>query len=139
MDTNIEPKISITMVTKNRASFIGAAIQSVLNQTFHDWELLIIDGESKDNTEEIVRSFTDARIVFMKRPAGFGISKSRNIGLNNSKGKYIAVLDSDDVWTDTRKLQKQFDFLEQNPDFAMIGSNVRIVDEKNNFLKNRLS
>ncbi len=135
MDKNLKPDISITMITKNRASFIGAAITSVINQTFKNWELLVIDGESKDNTKEIVDSFKDDRIKYSTRPADLGISKSRNIALSNSTGKYIAVLDSDDFWTDNEKLQKQFDFLEQNPNYSLIGSNVKIIDDKGNFIK----
>ncbi len=130
-----EPQISITMITKNRASFIGAAISSVLTQTFGNWELLVIDGDSKDNTEEIVNSFNDSRITFIKRESTLGISESRNIGLSESAGKYIAVLDSDDTWSDHNKLQKQFDFLEHNLDYCLIGSNIRIVNEKNDFIK----
>ncbi len=87
---------------------------------------------------EIVKKYTDsdARIKFFEEPNSMGISESRNVGLVKSIGKYIAVLDSDDVWTDENKLQKQFNFLENNPDYALIGSNVTIVDDKGNFMKN---
>ncbi len=138
MDTNITPKISIITITKDRAKFIPEALKSVQKQDFSAWELLVLDDASNDNTEAIVSEYKakDPRIKYHNNPQGFGISKNRNIGLNLSKGKYIAVLDSDDMWIDKDKLQKQFDFLERNLDYVLIGSNVKIVDDKNIFIKN---
>ena len=138
MDTNIKPNISIVIITRNRAGFISRAIQSVLDQSFSDWELLILDDDSEDDTEKTVRDFADKdeRIKYFKNSPALGISKNRNKGLALARGKYIAVLDSDDAWIDKEKLWKQFNFLEQNPDHVLIGSNIRIVDEKNNFIQN---
>ena len=138
MDTNIKPQISVIMITRNRAHFIAAAIESVLRQSFSDWELLILDDDSTDGTDEIVKRFADAdkRIQYVKNNSVRGISASRNDGLEKAQGEYIAVLDSDDVWTDMGKLQKQFDFLTNNPDYTLIGSNIKIVNEKGSFIKN---
>lgn len=134
----MNPTVSITMITRDRAGFIARAIESVLKQSFSDWELIIIDDDSKDDTEGVIRSFMskDKRIRYQKNFPTLGISKSRNLGISMSKGKYVAVLDSDDVWTDNMKLKKQLDFLENNPDYVLIGSNVRIVDDKDGFIKN---
>jgi len=130
MDVN-NPKISVIIITKNRASFIAKAIESVLNQTFTDWELIILDNDSNDGTEGIVACYKakDNRIKYQKNPKDQGISKSRNVAISLSRGKYIAMLDSDDYWIDKNKLQKQFDFLEKNPDFGMIGSAIVCVDK----------
>ena len=138
MDTNITPKISIIIITQNRADFISKAIESAQKQSFTDWELLVLDDDSKDETEAIIEAFRakDDRIKYHKNSPFLGISKNRNLGLSLAKGKYIAVLDSDDEWIDDNKLQKQFDFLENNPDYVFIGSNIKIVDEKGNFIKN---
>ena len=136
MDNGIKPKISIITITRNRAGFISAAIESVLKQTFSNWELLILDDSSTDNTESVVKKFTDPRIQYIKNTTVLGISSNRNKGLALAHGEYTAVLDSDDVWTDTEKLQKQIDFLEENPDYVLIGSNIKIVDEKGTVIKN---
>lgn len=132
------PDISIITVTRNRAGFIAKAIESVLKQSFTNWELLVLDDNSNDATEAIVGSYTakDSRIKYFKNSPALGISGNRNKGLSLATGKYIAVLDSDDFWLNTDKLQKQYDFLDQNSDYVLIGTNIRIIDEKENFIKN---
>ena len=127
----MEPKISVTICTYNRANFLLKAIESVLAQTFTDYEIIIVDDASTDNTETLVEPYlaSHKNILYVKNPVNLGISKTRNIALSHAHGEYIAVLDSDDTWTDTNKLQKQFDFLEQNKDYVLIGSNIQIVDE----------
>jgi len=138
MDPNLTPKISIITTTRNRADFIAKAIESVLKQSFTDWELLILDDDSNDATEAIVASYmtNDSLIKYYKNSPYLGISKNRNKGLTLALGKYLAVLDSDDFWLDKDKLQKQYDFLEKNPDYVLIGSNIKIIDEKGNLIKN---
>ncbi|MFH1454843.1 MAG: glycosyltransferase family 2 protein [bacterium] len=138
MDTNINPKISIITITRNRAGFISKAIESAQKQGFSNWELLVLDDDSNDGTRAILEAFTakDERIRYYKNSLALGISKNRNMGLSLASGKYIAVLDSDDEWIDKDKLSKSFDFLENNPDYVLIGSNIKIVDEKGNFIKN---
>lgn len=137
MDTNITPKISIIMITRNRASFLPQAIKSAQNQSFTDWEMIVSDDDSNDATEGILAPIMtqDSRIKYNKNTPALGISGNRNKALSLTSGKYIAVLDSDDFWLDNNKLQKQFDFLETNPDYVLIGSNIKIIDEKGNFLK----
>ncbi len=137
MDTNIRPKISIIVVTRNRANLIPKALESAQNQSFSNWELLVLDDDSNDDTETIVGSFTtkNKRIKYYKNSPALGISGNRNRGLDLATGKYIAVLDSDDFWIDRDKLQKQYDFLEKNLNYVLIGSNIKIVDEKGNLIK----
>ena len=138
MDTNINPQISIITITKNRVGFISKAIKSAQKQGFSDWELIVLDDDSNDDTGAIIEAYKakDSRIKYYKNSPALGISKNRNLGLSKATGKYIAVLDSDDKWIDKDKLQKQFDFLENNPDYVLIGSNIKIIDEKENFIKN---
>ncbi|MGB8815783.1 MAG: glycosyltransferase family 2 protein [Minisyncoccia bacterium] len=138
MDNNIKTKVSIVIITRNRAIFIIKAIQSVLDQTLYNWELLIGDDDSKDDTEKIVREFSnkDNRIKYFKNSPALGISKNRNKALSLVTGKYISILDSDDSWIDKEKIQTQFSFLENNPDYVLIGSNIKVIDEKNNFIRN---
>ncbi len=130
------PTLTIQMCTYNRAHYITQAIDSVLSQTFQDFELLILDDCSTDNTEEVMAAYlTDPRIKYIKNEQNLGITKNRNKALALSNGKYIAVLDSDDYWTDNTKLEKQINFLNKNPDYILIGTNMTIVDEQNKTIK----
>jgi glycosyltransferase involved in cell wall biosynthesis len=133
----MNPKISIITITRNRAAFIAKAISSALDQSFTNWEMIILDDDSNDNTKDLVNEYVakDGRIKYYKNSPALGISDNRNKGLVLSKGKYIAILDSDDFWIDRDKLQKQYDFLEQNQDYVLISSNIRIIDDKGNFIK----
>lgn len=137
MDPNMIPKISIIMITRNRASFLPQAIKNAQNQSFADWELIISDDDSNDATGAILTQVTaiDGRIKYHKNAPVLGVSGNRNKALSLAKGEYAAVLDSDDFWLDKDKLQKQYTFLENNPDYVLIGSNIKIIDEKGNFIK----
>lgn len=123
------------MCTYNRAHYIGQAIDSVLSQSFSDWELLIVDDASTDTTEEIVRSYEDSRIVYIKNESNLGITKNRNKALSLAKGEYIAVLDSDDYWIDNAKLEKQVAFLDAHPMYALVGTQMEIVDSAGKKIK----
>src|SRR5690348_1065740 len=101
------PVVSVILPTYNRASLISRAIRSVLNQTFTDWELLIVDDGSTDATEQLIRSRSaDSRIRYMKLPQNVGMCNARNHGIALARGEFIAFLDSDDEWLPT-KLEKQ--------------------------------
>ena len=102
-----KPTVSIIIPTYNRAHFLGEAIQSVLDQTYQDFEIIVIDDASTDNTEELVKSFGDERIRYIRLKENSGASSvPRNTGLRAARGEYIAFLDSDDRWFPT-KLTKQ--------------------------------
>lgn len=105
--------ISVIIPTYNRAGRIGEAIESVIAQTGRDWELIVIDDGSTDDTEEVVRSFGDDRIRYV-RQENRGVSASRNVGIEKAKGELIAFLDSDDRW-EPRKLEVQKEFFDSNP------------------------
>ena len=125
-----QPKVSVIITTFNRERFILEAIKSVISQTFTDWEMLIIDDASTDNTERIVKDFIggNSKIKYIKNPTNIGASKSRNKGLKLASGTYIAPLDSDDVWLDENKLKKQVEFLEVNKDYCMLGGGIMRID-----------
>ncbi len=107
IDTNNkQPLVSVIMPTYNHAKFIGEAIDSVLNQTYRNLELIIIDNFSEDNTERIVTSYKDDRIKYLKFRNNGVIAASRNYGIKHSHGEYIAFLDSDDMWVKC-KLERQ--------------------------------
>lgn len=105
--------VSIIMPSYNTASYIRETIQSVLNQTYKSWELLIVDDCSTDNTDEVVCTITDSRIKYFKNEKNSGAAVSRNKALREAKGQWIAFLDSDDLWM-PEKLEKQIAFMDKN-------------------------
>lgn len=125
-----KPLVSINICTFNRANLIAKAIESALAQNYPNIEIVIGDDNSTDNTEEVVKDFINKNpnIFYYKNAGNLGITKNRNFGLQKSQGKYIAVLDSDDYWLDENKLTEQVEFLEQNPDYALVGTFTKVVD-----------
>lgn len=119
------------MTSYNRADLIGAAIESVLNQTYKNWELLILDDASSDNTAAVVSGIIgdDQRVIYSPSPSNLGIFKNRNRGFSMAKGDYIAVLDSDDLWSHKDKLTKQVEFLESHPTHVLVGTGVAVIDK----------
>ena len=106
--------VSIIMPSYNTASFIAESIQSVLAQSYKDWELIIVDDCSPDYTDEVVKPYlSDERIKYLVNEKNSGAAVSRNRALREAKGKWIAFLDSDDLWMPL-KLQKQITFMEKN-------------------------
>ena len=130
---NLNPLVSIVMPTFNRANMIGMAIESVFRQIYQNWELLIIDNESTDNTCEIVKKYAeiDSRIKYhnVKKNIQGGIAHYLNYGINISNGKYVARLDDDDEWYAPDKLTKQVNFLEENDDYVIVGGGAIMVDK----------
>lgn len=105
--------ISIVVPTYNRANVIHKSIDSILNQTYKDFELIIVDDGSKDNTEQVVKEYHDDRIKYVRNESEkHGPSSARNIGIKHSTGQYIAFNDSDDEWHQD-KLEKQIEFLKK--------------------------
>jgi glycosyltransferase involved in cell wall biosynthesis len=129
---NKEVKVSIILPTYNGSKYIKVAIESVLTQTFTLWELIVIDDGSNDNTEETINVYTlkDKRIIYLKNENNLGIQKTLNKGLKEAKGKYIARIDDDDEWIDKDKLEKQVDFLENNPSYVLVGTGVIVINEE---------
>ena len=123
--------ISIILSTYNGAKYISRAIESILDQSFADWELIIICDDSGDKTESIVREYTkkDPRIIFLRNETNFGLTKSLNKGLKKAQGEYIAHIDDDDEWIDKDKLKKQVEFLEKNKEYVLVGAGAIVVNE----------
>lgn len=107
-------QVSVIMPSYNTANYIAESVKSVIAQTYTDWELIIVDDCSTDNTDAVVAPFlTDPRIKYIKNEKNSGAAVSRNRALREAKGKWIAFLDSDDLWL-PEKLQKQIAFMEKN-------------------------
>ena len=123
------PLISVNLITYNRQEFIHAAIDSVLKQSYQQFELIIIDDGSTDNTVDIINSFYDSRIFVFKNAKNSGIAFSRNRAAELSSGKYILILDSDDI-AHPELIKKKVEFLEANPGYILVSSLMNYVNEK---------
>lgn len=120
--------VSIIMPSYNTGRFIKETIESVLAQTYPNWELLIVDDCSTDDTDEVVGAYlSDERIRYFKNETNSGAAVSRNRALREAKGKWIAFLDSDDLW-EPEKLQKQIAFMKEN-DYHFSYTNYVEIDE----------
>lgn len=120
--------ITVLMSVYNAEEYLGSAIDSILNQTYGDFEFIIINDGSSDKSKDIIRSFSDKRIKLIDNDKNSGLIFSLNKGIDNASGKYIARMDADDISLPTR-FQKQFDYLESNNDIALVGSTAILIDE----------
>ncbi len=125
------PKISVVMPVYNTKEFLEESIQSILNQSFKEFEFIIVDDKSTDTSLNIINKYKkkDKRIVLIKNKKNIGQASSRNKGLKKAKGKYIAVLDSDDLAV-KKRLEIQFNYLEKNPHIFLVGSSAIYINEK---------
>ena len=130
------PALSIVMPVYNAAPYIREAVESLLVQTYADFELIVVDDGSTDQSISIVEGFRDQRIVILKNECNSGIVFSRNRGTATACGRYIAPFDSDDI-ARMDKFEKQIAFLEKNPDFGMIGSWAYLIDENSTRLRKK--
>lgn len=134
----MNPKISVIMSVYNGADFLPQSIQAILDQTFQEFEFIIIDDASTDKTWEILNQFSekDPRLKLFRNKENIGIEgfiKNLNYGCSHAKGKYLARIDHDDISRKDR-FQLQFDFLENNPNIFVVGSALKKIDESGNNL-----
>lgn len=122
--------ISIIMPVYNVEKFISQTIKSILDQTYENWELLLVDDGSKDNSCEIINEFSkkDNRIKVFIQEINGGAAKARNIGIDKANGRYICFLDSDDLW-DKNKLKKQLEFMKKN-NYAFTFTSYQLMNEE---------
>ena len=115
------PKVSVIMPAYNAEQYIGESIDSILKQTFTDFELIILNDCSRDSTEEIILSYRDSRIVYLKNEENMGVAGTLNRGLAAATGEYVARMDADDISLPER-LEKQVNFLDRNSKVAVLGT-----------------
>lgn len=125
--------VSVIIPTYNRAGTIKRAVKSILAQTYQDYEIIIVDDASTDNTEDIVNAIHDNRIRYIKLTKNGGACKARNVGIKNALGKYISFLDSDDEWN-PKKLEKQLQCI-QDSKATCVACNFTYVKGKKEFQK----
>lgn len=124
--------VSIIMPTYNCAKFIGKTIESVIAQTYENWELIIVDDCSKDNTEEVVSKYKDNRIKYHRLKNNSGAAVARTEAMKKARGSYMAFLDSDDLWKKD-KLEKQLEFMNKN-NYNFTCTEYEQIDEEGNKL-----
>ncbi len=121
--------VSVIVPTYNREKYITKALESIFSQSYQNFEVIIVDDGSTDNTKEVIKPYLkDQRVkyLFQKNQR---VSKARNNGIRIAKGEYIALLDSDDYWIDSKKLEKQVSFFEKNPDYVITSGGIIRVNE----------
>ncbi|MGX5818853.1 glycosyltransferase family 2 protein [Chitinophaga lutea] len=126
----LQPTITIILPVYNGAAFLAPAIQSMLDQTFGDFELLIVNDGSTDNSQEIIDSFRDERIRAIVQP-NRGLVAALNRGVQEARGRYIARMDADDVSLPER-LAKQVEYMEAHPETVVLSTVVDLIDEQGN-------
>ena len=126
------PKVSVVLPVYNGERFLGEAIQSVSDQTFHDFELLVVDDGSTDNTEATVRQFKGPIIYHRQENQGAGVA--RNLGVAFAQGEWIAFIDADDIW-DTQKLSTQLDYLEEHPNVSFVYCDMDLTDAEGHLIE----
>lgn len=124
----MQPLVSVIMPVYNCELYIKEAVESILNQTFQDFELIIIDDCSSDSTLQICKSFVDNRIMIIEKDHNSGITNSLNFGLHTAKGKFIARMDGDDISMPTR-FEKQVAFLDSNPEIILCGTSYIVIGQ----------
>lgn len=131
-------RISVVIPTYNRANLINRALDSVIKQTYENLQIIIVDNASTDSTEQVVRSINDKRIRFIRHEINKGPAASRNTGLNNSSGDFIAFLDSDDEWL-PQKLEKQIKvFQSQKDTIGLVFTNGFNHAQKRDFITEKI-
>ncbi len=129
----IDLLVSVIMPAYNADKFIGEAIESILNQSYKNFELIVIDDGSSDRTLEIIESFKDDRLFIFCNEKNKGISYTTNRGIRKTNGKYIALMDDDDI-AESNRLKIQVDYMEKHPQIDILGGRTTYIDEKGELL-----
>ena len=129
------PLVSIIMNCHNGEKFLRQSIKSVLHQSYKNWELIFYDNCSSDNSKQIIKNFKDKRIKYLHSKIFLNLYHARNKAIQNTKGKYITFLDTDDWW-EKNKLKKQIDFVKKNKDVKILYTNCFIYYQKTKKKKN---
>lgn len=123
------PKVTVVMPVFNGEKYLRAAVDSILNQTFTDFELLVIDDGSTDSSAAIISAYHDRRVKLIQFSKNMGISAALNSGIELARGQYLARMDSDDISLPER-LAGQVFFMEANPEYGLCGTNVRSINSE---------
>ena len=122
------------MPVYNSVKYINEAIDSILNQTFENFEMILVDDCSNDGTRKIIESYNDNRIKILYNTENRGVAYTRNRALEHSRGEYIAIMDHDDIALPTR-LEREVQFLDENPDYGVVGGRVQTIRQDGTVIK----
>nr|GFC68667.1 hypothetical protein [Tanacetum cinerariifolium] len=134
MPISDNPTVTVLMGVYNAAMYLRESIDSILSQTFTDFEFLIYNDGSTDNTAEIVRSYTDSRILFFDNPINRSVSPNMNEGIERTRGRYIVRMDGDDL-ADPERIAKQVAYMDAHPEVGLCGSAVRYFGASNSLIQ----
>ena len=126
-----DPVVSVVLTNYNGRRYVGQAIESVLAQTYSDWEMIIVDDASTDDSPELIRAYRDPRIRLVENARNGQVSYAHNVGNSLCRGKYIAALDNDDVWK-PEKLARQVAWMEAHPETGACFTRLDLIDENGN-------
>lgn len=126
MSESARPLVSVIVPTHNRADLVGDALRSILTQTFRDFEIIVVDNGSTDGTDKVIAALHDPRIRYHWQENSGLPANSRNVGIGMARGRYVAFLDSDDLWT-ARKLDDQLAVMAAHPDLVLVHSMVQNI------------
>jgi len=132
----MKPNISVIMPVHNVEKYVSTAVQSILNQTFENFELIIIDDASTDMTYDIVNRIQDKRIIKLQNKTNIGIANTLNKGIQLANGEYIARMDGDDI-SKPNRLEKQLNFMESNPKLMISGTHMDLINNNGDFIKHQ--
>lgn len=126
----MNPRLSVLMAVFNEEEFLPRCIDSILNQTFQDFELVVIDDNSTDGSGDIILTYTDRRIKYFKNNQNLGLAKCLNIGLKKCSGQFLARIDADD-YALPHRFERQVEFLTRYPEVCLVGSSYLVENDKN--------
>jgi glycosyltransferase involved in cell wall biosynthesis len=129
MNSSLTPKVSVCIPVYNGSDYIAKSIESVLAQTYKDFQLIVVDNCSTDNTEEIIRNFHDPRLTYIKNKQNIGLVGNENRCLELSKGDYIYIFHHDDIMLPDN-LELKVNLLDEHPQVGFVHSNILLIDEK---------
>jgi len=133
MDKASVPEVSVIMPTYNQSAYLREAVESLVEQTLQDWELLLVDDGSTDDTEAVLGTFSGEPRVRIFRQPNSGQVVARNLALRQARGRYVAFLDSDNRWLPA-KLRMQVDYLDAHPDVDVLYGGIRLIDHRGTVL-----
>ena len=133
MARSATPLVSVIIATHNRAHVISQAIESVLSQTFEDYEIIVVDDGSSDGTAGLLRERYAEKVVYISKETNAGLSAARNTGIQAARGRYVAILDDDDLWL-PEKLEMQIGLMEEKPSLGLVYCNSFTVNEHDEVL-----
>src|SRR5690606_10607500 len=131
------PLVSVIIPVYNGEKFLYEAIDSILKQNYSHFELILVNDASNDTSIDIINSFKDRRIIYLENPKNLGIGLSLRVGIERARGKYIALLDQDDISYPYR-LQKQVEFMEQNKNLGASSGHADIIDKRGELTGSRI-